>query len=151
LEELSTLLGAIEDRKRGPVGAARAPRTEDLIALPSQEMAELSRRLREVAGHENINVFIEGETGTGKNVAARMLHDSSPRAGRPFVQIHCADLREAQLASALFGFEAEAIADPAHARPGILERARGGTLVFNEIGAMPLGTQVHLLTMLAKP
>lgn len=126
---------------------AAAGQRDDLeTRLPgrSTAMIDLRRRLRTL-GPSETDVLIVGQTGTGKEVVARALHDLSPRAGRPFVAIDCAALPEAQIESELFGHEAGAFPGAMRARYGRFEHARGGTVLLDDIGSMPLAAQGRLL------
>jgi two-component system, NtrC family, response regulator AtoC len=95
-----------------------------------------------------VTVLILGETGTGKEHAAKLVHELSPRQGRPFQELHCAALPESLLESELFGYEAGAFTDARKAKPGLLELAQGGTLFLDEIGELPLSMQTKLLKVL---
>ena len=96
----------------------------------------------------DVSVLIHGETGTGKEVAARCLHDFSSRSRARFVSINCGALSENLIESELFGHEAGAFTDAKKRRVGLVEYARGGTLFLDELESMPLGLQVKLLRML---
>jgi two-component system C4-dicarboxylate transport response regulator DctD len=93
-------------------------------------------------------VLIHGETGTGKEVVARALHDCSARAKGHFVAINCGALSESVIESELFGHEPGAFTDARQRRIGLVEHARGGTLFLDEIESMPMKLQVKLLRML---
>ena len=94
------------------------------------------------------SVLLLGETGTGKEVLARALHDSSRRAGKPFVVVDCAGLTESLFESELFGHERGAFTGAIARKAGLVEAAAGGTLFVDEIGDIPLHLQVKLLRLL---
>jgi DNA-binding NtrC family response regulator len=104
--------------------------------------------LLEGAAKTDATVLILGETGTGKEVAARALHDRSARAGGPFVILDCGATSPALLEAQLFGHARGAFTGAAEAREGLFEAADGGTLVLDEIGELPLDLQPKLLRAL---
>ncbi len=129
---------------------AVAGKRDDIEArLPgrSQTMVDLRYKLRAVAATD-ADVLIIGDTGTGKEVTARALHDISGRATKPFVAINCAALPETLIESELFGHEAGAFAGALRPRFGKFEHARGGTVLLDEIGSMPADLQVKLLRVI---
>src|SRR5262245_32743484 len=91
-------------------------------------------------------VLLHGETGTGKDLVARVMHDSGPRAAGSFVDVNCAAIPETMVEAELFGFEPGAFTDAKRAKPGLFEAASGGTLFLDEIDALPLALQGKLLT-----
>jgi two-component system C4-dicarboxylate transport response regulator DctD len=107
-------------------------------------MRALRQQLRAVAATE-ADVLIEGATGTGKELAARALHEAGARADRPFVQINCAALPAELIESELFGHESGAFPGATRARFGKFEHARGGTVFLDEIDSLPLPLQAKLL------
>lgn len=108
---------------------------EDVIFGSTPAMREV-RGTIDSALSSDLPVLVRGETGTGKEVIARFLHVRSNRAEKPFVKLNCAATPASRLERELFGVEQGSFAGAAHARPGLLEIAEGGTLYLNEIGPM---------------
>jgi two-component system, NtrC family, response regulator HydG len=100
------------------------------------------------AAPSSATVLLLGESGTGKELAARALHELSPRAGSSFVPVNCGAFPETLLEAELFGVEKGAFTGATARRQGRFERAHGGTLFLDEVGEMPLGAQVKLLRAL---
>ncbi len=100
------------------------------------------------AAPSEATVLLLGESGTGKEVLARSIHESSPRASRPFIAVNCAAIPESILEGELFGYEKGAFTGAAARRAGRFEAANGGTLFLDEIGEIPLHVQVKLLRVL---
>ncbi|AWK85755.1 sigma-54-dependent transcriptional regulator [Azospirillum thermophilum] len=113
----------------------------------SRVMEELRRDILELAGTA-VSVLVHGETGTGKELVARCLHEFGPRAGRPFVPVNCGAIPESMAESELFGHEAGAFTGATQRRAGKLEHSDGGTLFLDEVESMPHSTQVRLLRAL---
>jgi two-component system, NtrC family, C4-dicarboxylate transport response regulator DctD len=136
----------LENRRLRAGGTGIAP--DDPVAARllgrSAPMVRLRAQLRALAATQ-ADVLIEGETGTGKEVAARALHAASPRADRPFIAVNCAALPAELIESELFGHEAGAFPGATRARYGKFEHARGGTLFLDEIDSLPLALQGKLL------
>src|SRR5918994_3694997 len=93
-------------------------------------------------------LLLEGETGTGKGLLARVIHRASPRRDGPFVDVNCAAIPETMLEAELFGFERGAFTDARHAKAGLFQAAHGGTLFLDELGLLPGLLQGKLLTVL---
>jgi len=115
--------------------------------MASPVMRELDRMLRAVAA-KDVTVTLVGESGAGKEVMARRLHDLSPRRGGPFVPINCAAIPDALFESELFGHERGAFTGATERSEGKIEMAAGGTLFLDEVAEMPLALQPKLLRFL---
>jgi Transcriptional regulator containing PAS, AAA-type ATPase, and DNA-binding domains len=102
----------------------------------------------ERAAQSDATVLIQGETGTGKDLAARALHENSSRANGPYVAVDCGAIAETLFESELFGHVRGAINGAVSDRMGVIEEADGGTLFLDEIGELPLGLQKKLLRVL---
>ena len=113
----------------------------------SAAMERLLDQVRQVAGLDT-TVLLEGESGTGKDVVARLLHALSARAEKPFLEVNCGGLPESLLESLLFGHEKGAFTGAAQASPGYFERAHGGNLFLDEIADMSPNLQSSLLHVL---
>ena len=113
----------------------------------SVEMQEIVDVVRQVAPSD-ITVLITGESGTGKEVIARAIHEASRRSEKPMVSVNCGAIPEGIIESELFGHERGAFTSAVETRKGYFEIADGGTILLDEIGEMPLATQVKLLRVL---
>lgn len=120
---------------------------EQRLVGRSNVMIDLRRTIRTI-GPTDADVLIVGQTGTGKEVIARALHDLSSRANKPFIAINCAALPANMIESELFGHEAGAFPGAMRARFGKFELAQGGTILLDEIGSMPLDVQAKLLRVI---
>ena len=134
--EIHTLRKQLEDKSQ----------FHDLIGKcpPMQDVYRQIRNLSQV----DSTVIIEGETGTGKELVARALHDSSPRKDKPFLAVNCAGLTESLLGSQLFGHKKGAFTGANSDHRGFFESAQGGTIFLDEIGDMPAPVQTSLLRVL---
>ena len=120
----------------------------DAIIGDSPAMASVKILITRVASSRASTVLLTGETGTGKDLAAKAIHYSSDRATRPFVNITCSALPEQLLESELFGHERGAFTDARQQKRGLIETADGGTVFLDEIGEMTPGLQAKLLRFL---
>jgi DNA-binding NtrC family response regulator/predicted hydrocarbon binding protein len=120
--------------------------TDDLVGASAgfKQAAALLKK----AAQSQVTVLLQGETGVGKEMFARALHNVSPRAARPFVAINCAALPEQLIESELFGVEKGAFTGAQQSRPGRFERAHGGTLFLDEVGELSASAQAKLLRVL---
>jgi len=113
----------------------------------TREMQQLIEKLKAIAD-TRATVLVEGESGTGKELVARAIHKNSSRASKPMIPIHCAALSESLMESELFGHEKGAFTGANQQRQGLFELADGGTVFLDEVGEIPLATQVKLLRVL---
>lgn len=121
---------------------------EQPIIAESPVFRNILEQVREVARHAEATVLITGETGTGKDLIARTIHNLSPRSNRPFVEINCATLPENLLESELFGYESGAFTGAKGRKMGLFEAANGGTIFLDEMGEIEPGLQAKLLRVL---
>jgi two-component system response regulator AtoC len=130
-------------RRTDPVPADEGVPCEEIVlqAAATVEAFELASRFAPT----NLPVLILGETGVGKDVLADHVHRSSPRHRGPFVRVNCGALSESLLESELFGHQRGAFTGAFDAKPGLLEMGDGGSVFLDEIGELPLATQVKLL------
>jgi len=124
--------------------AIRAPRSVVYVDPASRHLLALAQRV----ALANVTALIEGPTGAGKEVLARVLHESSARAKGPFVALNCAALPEHLIEDMLFGHEKGAFTGAVKEHHGMFEQAQGGTLFLDEVGEMPLNLQAKLLRIL---
>jgi two-component system response regulator AtoC len=154
LDEIGLLVEkALETtRLRREVRALRAsqaqPYSVDRIVGASKAISDAKAMLQRVATSPASTVLLTGESGTGKDLAAKVLHYASDRAGRPFMNITCSALPEQILESELFGHERGAFTDARQQKRGLFESADGGTIFLDEIGEMAPALQAKLLRFL---
>ena len=145
-DQLLSVAKRIVDAREAPTPAVSGAQPGGMVGRSSSLRAALARAQAAAGG--DADVLIEAESGTGKELLARLIHDSSARRGKPFIAINCAALPEALLESELFGHARGAFTGAVAAKPGKFEMAQGGTLLLDEIGDMPLNLQPKLLRVL---
>lgn len=111
-------------------------------------MKQLYKDIKKVAASPNATVLILGASGTGKELVARAIHNASPKANEPFIEINCTALPDNLLETELFGYEKGAYTDAKHTKKGLLELADGGTFFLDEIGDLNINLQAKLLKVL---
>ncbi len=139
--EVSSLVSTVRKQIRNPL-----PTDDDLVAvdMASQEILVMARRVAST----DTSVLLTGESGVGKEVYSRFIHQQSARSGQPFVAINCAAIPENMLEAVLFGYEKGAFTGAHKATMGKFEQAQGGTLLLDEITEMDLGLQAKILRVL---
>ena len=133
-------------KTRRNLGLLFTPQNE--LVGESAAVQNIRRLIGVVSGSEAVDVLIHGETGTGKEVVANLIHHNSARRGLAMVKINCGAIPENLLESELFGYERGAFTGAAKTKKGLLELADGGTVFLDEIGELPLSMQAKLLTFL---
>jgi DNA-binding NtrC family response regulator len=146
---LDRAMGRVRDRRAAAVLSRELRASGRLAELvgASKTMQQIMVTL-EMAAPSTASVLITGETGTGKEVAARSIHKLSPRSEGPFIAVNCSAIPETLMESEIFGHEKGAFTGATDRRIGCFELADGGTLLLDEIGEMPAQTQAKLLRVL---
>lgn len=151
MDELLLRLGRVSDellfQRHVGEGAAGAPALGDELSGDSPAMKAVRERV-EAAAATDVPVLIVGETGTGKDLVARLIHDRSSRAGGPFVAVNCAAVPEGLFEAEMFGHEKGAFTGADRRRVGRFEAAQRGTLLLDEVGELSLVNQAKLLRAL---
>lgn len=147
LREIRTLREAAEADKLSALSRLGRQSLKDTIVGAELGLKPVMERVDLVA-RSDVPVLILGETGSGKEVVARAIHDRSPRAAGPFLRVNCGAITPELIDSELFGHERGSFTGAVNARKGWFERADRGTLLLDEIGELPLPAQVRLLRIL---
>ena len=145
LQSLVTMAAIAAQQWTAATATLLAPVETSRMIGSSPQMRELNLEIARAARSTH-SVLIKGESGTGKTTAALMIHEQSPRADKPFVDLNCAALPEALLESELFGYEKGAFTGAGTTKKGLFETADGGTLFLDEIAEMKPELQAKLLT-----
>ncbi|HXU80265.1 MAG TPA: sigma-54 dependent transcriptional regulator [Polyangia bacterium] len=146
-EILFTVRKQLTRARHGEGAPEAAPIARGGVGSASPRMREVEDMILRAA-RGDVTVLIRGESGSGKEVVARAIHEAGPRRGAPFVKLHCAALPDTLIESELFGYEKGAFTGAASRKPGRVELAQGGTLFLDEIGDISPFIQVKLLRLL---
>jgi DNA-binding NtrC family response regulator len=150
IDELLLRIGRVRDeiafRRRMQAGAPAVPGPDEILG-DAPVTRQLADRVQ-AAAESDVAVLITGETGTGKDLCARVIHERSRRAGRPFVVVNCAAIPETLFEAELFGHEKGAFTGADRRRTGRFEAADGGTLFLDEVGELAAASQAKLLRAL---
>ena len=145
IDEDGVITGYLEILERITFAAAESE-TDKMIGS-SQSFKSMLTKVNRAAKSE-IAILLHGETGTGKELVSKAIHETSRRSDKPFVIIECTGLNENLFESELFGHEKGAFTGASYAKKGLIEIAKGGTVFFDEIADVPLSMQVKLLRLL---
>jgi len=151
--ELDQMLDTVK-RAEASVGEHEEEKESEIDDLPVSDMIGSSAKMIEIyktislVAPTNATVLIEGETGTGKEMIARMVHNHSPRANQPFIPVDCGSIAPSLIESELFGALKGAYTGADRDRMGVFEAANNGTVFLDEIGDLELGFQLNLLRFL---
>lgn len=121
---------------------------KDTFIGESNKIKELKKLLNILSNTDDVTILIRGESGTGKNLFARLIHNNSKRKENPFIEVNCASIPEKLFESELFGFEKGSFTDAKQSKKGLVELADKGTLFLDEIAEIPFDSQAKLLTFI---
>jgi DNA-binding NtrC family response regulator len=149
LEELRASIGRClcDPQSQGEIHTPQPHSTDpfaEILVGESETIKDIRSYLGKVSATAS-NVLITGETGTGKELVARIIHENSSRRNKPFICVNCAAIPDTLLESELFGFERGAFTGAVGVQKGKMELAQGGTILFDEIGDMSLSAQAKIL------
>ncbi len=154
LDELEIILRKLNEKygMRRDLAALKAHQKavyqRDYLFLSNPAMQKVYEQIEQVAEQSAVTVLITGETGTGKEHAAKLIHVLSARTASPFLELHCGAMPETLMESELFGYEQGAFTDARRSKPGLFEVANGGTVFLDEVGELPMTVQTKLLKVL---
>jgi hydrogenase-4 transcriptional activator len=147
LREMAAMQAAAEADNESLLKRLGRKQLTDTVVGADSGLRQVMERV-ELVARNDAPVLILGETGTGKEVIARLIHNHSPRTAGPFLRVNCGAIPTELIDSQLFGHERGAFTGAVESRQGWFERASGGTLLLDEVGEMPLAAQVRLLRIL---
>ena len=147
LREMAALRAAAEADKESLLHRLGRKEVVESVVGAEAGLREVMERV-DLVTRSDVTVLLLGETGTGKEVIARVIHTHSARAGHAFLRVNCGAIPPELIDSELFGHERGAFTGATETRPGWFERADGGTLLLDEVGELPLAAQVRLLRIL---
>ncbi|WP_444937307.1 sigma-54-dependent transcriptional regulator [Microbulbifer sp. JMSA004] len=147
LATVRRVIGKAEQNRAQPINEKENTGTIAGMIGSSPVMRELYGRIHKVAPTD-ATVLVHGETGTGKELVARAIHEESRRANKPLISVNCAAIPDTLIESELFGYEKGAFTGAQSSREGLVAAADGGTLFLDEIGELPLEAQARLLRVL---
>jgi transcriptional regulator with GAF, ATPase, and Fis domain len=147
IRELNSLRETLEADKRSLLSRLGRTELSDTIVGAEAGLRPVMEQV-ELVAHSDVPVLILGETGSGKEVVARAIHNRSPRAAKPFLRVNCGAIPPELIDSELFGHEPGSFTGAVGVRKGWFERADGGTLFLDECGELPSAAQVRLLRIL---
>jgi transcriptional regulator with GAF, ATPase, and Fis domain len=147
LREMAALREAAEAEKQSLLTRLGRKALADTVVGADSGLHAVMDRI-ELVARSDVPVLIVGETGTGKELVSRLIHNRSKRQAGPFIRVNCGAIPTELIDSQLFGHERGAFTGAVETRPGWFERADGGTLLLDELGELPLAAQVRLLRIL---